>query len=554
MSDPVWYRSLYWRIALGFVALLAVLLSTQVLLFLWLTGRVAAVWPGRSASELATAIATDLSQTLNAQPSIDLGEYVNRKYSSAFRSFFIVMRDGRVAFSRRVGAPPGIERAASTRLFGDSPLMPRFPRGRGGPDRGGFGAGGDFPRRPDGGGGDFSRRPPDAGGFGRGGRPPGDPPGPGGFGGPGQRYEFGSVTASGAEIGIVAVPFDPPPLSVAMRDLGPTLAFAGVGLLLAGTAIGALLVFRPTHRRLSALQEAARALGSGETSIRAPESGGDEVTALAHAFNEMAGQLEQRTNALESADRARRQLVADVSHELTTPLAAIRGYVETLAMPDLSLDDSTRSRYLQIVMEETDRLGHIVGDLLDVARLEGGGGSLSRETVSVGRLFERLRDRHAQVLQDKDIALDLRAHPETLTVRADPKRIEQVLQNLVSNAARHTPDGGRISVSAEETPTDVVISVQDTGPGIPPEHLDRVFDRFYKVDVSRTGTTVPSGSGLGLSIVRAIVERHGGRVTASNGPNGGACFTVTLPAGSKLESSGSASNVPHDQPEHVGAS
>jgi signal transduction histidine kinase len=268
----------------------------------------------------------------------------------------------------------------------------------------------------------------------------------------------------------------------------------------------------------------------------------------------MAGQLEQRTNALESADRARRQLVADVSHELTTPLAAIRGYVETLAMPDLSLDERTRSRYLQIVMEETDRLGHIVGDLLDVARLEGGGGSLLRETFAVGKLFDRLRDRHAQVLQDKRITLETHSEPVDLMLRADPKRIEQALQNLVSNAVRHTPEGGRIAVSAERAAdNEVQIAVQDTGPGIPPEHLDRVFDRFYKVDVSRTGTTVPSGSGLGLSIVRAIVERHGGRVTASNGPLGGACFTVTLPASSKSESSTTPAQIPYERVEHAAA-
>ena len=357
--------------------------------------------------------------------------------------------------------------------------------------------------------------------------------GGGGPGGLSTAYEFATVTVQGRDDGVVAVPIDPPPLDVAIRGLLPTLTIVAVGLLVAGTAVGALLVFRPTHRRLQGLQEAVGAVGAGRLAARAPESGGDEVTVLARSFNDMAGQLEQRTEALETADRARRQLVADVSHELTTPLAAIRGYVETLAMPELPLDADTRARYLRIVGEETDRLEHIVADMLDMARLEGGGGTLAIEEVPTASLFERIRDRHEQPLAQKRIRLETMAEPPTLLVAADAKRLEQVLQNLVSNAVRHTPEGGTITVRASAEDGGVRMTVEDTGPGIPPEHVGRVFDRFYKVDVSRTGTALPSGSGLGLSIVRAIVERHGGTIRASNGPTGGARFDVWLPKDAK---------------------
>jgi len=288
-------------------------------------------------------------------------------------------------------------------------------------------------------------------------------------------------------------------------------------------------VFRPTHHRLRAVQQAALALGAGDTSIRAPETGGDEVTALAHSFNEMAAQLEQRTNALESVDRTRRQLLADVSHELTTPLAAIKGYVETLGMEDVKLDEGTRARYLRIVGEETERLEHIVGDLLDLARLEGGGGTLRIQEVQVSQLFERIRHRHGPVVAEKQIHLETRELTEDLVVPADPIRLEQALQNLVSNAARHSPIGGRIQVVGEQIENQLRISVEDNGQGIPAEHLPHVFDRFYKVDVSRASTDTPSGSGLGLSIVQAIVARHGGRVTAGNAPAGGARFEMWLP-------------------------
>ncbi len=328
---------------------------------------------------------------------------------------------------------------------------------------------------------------------------------------------------------MVAVPIEPPPLSVALRDLGPTLAIVAFGLLIAGTAVGALAVVRPVHRRLHDLQQAARRLGDGETGVRAQENGRDEVTALARTFNEMARQLEDRTQALETADRTRRQLLADVSHELTTPLASIRGYVETLGMSDLRIDTAMRGRYLQIVSEEAQRLDHIVGDLLDLAKLEGGGGALRIEQVSIGQLLDRVQDRQERVVRDRGITLITEAVGGVSVVYGDSKRLEQAVQNLVANAVRHTPDGGQVSLRVSAVDDGVSLVVEDSGPGIPVEHLPRIFDRFYKVDASRTGTVVPSGSGLGLSIVQAIVERHGGTVTASNVPGGGARFEIRLP-------------------------
>jgi len=212
-----------------------------------------------------------------------------------------------------------------------------------------------------------------------------------------------------------------------------------------------------------------------------------------------------------------------------TPLAAIRGYTETMAMRDLNLDEETRQRYLGIVTDETERMEHIIGDLLDLARVEGGGGSWKHEAVSVPALFERVQHRHDPALQTKHITLERNVAPGADRVSGDMKRLEQAIQNLATNAVRHTPDGGRITLAAEPVPDGVRISVEDSGPGIPTEHLPRIFDRFYKVDVSRTGTSLPSGSGLGLSIVQAIVRRHGGSIQAGNGTAGGARFDILLP-------------------------
>jgi signal transduction histidine kinase len=288
------------------------------------------------------------------------------------------------------------------------------------------------------------------------------------------------------------------------------------------------MIFRPARRRLRSLEHAARALGDGRTDVRADEQGGDEVAALAHTFNQMAIELQARAAALADADRARRQLFADVSHELMTPLTAIRGYTQTLAMPGLAMDEATRTRYFDIVDEETHKLEAIIGDLLDLAKLEGSGAALSIEPVAVSELFGRVADRHEPTLRTRNISLDTAA-PEDLEVEGDMQRLEQALQNVAANAIRHTPDGGRVELRADVVDGQVRITVRDTGPGIPDEHLPHIFDRFYKADASRTVEDAASGSGLGLSIVRAIVERHGGTVAAMNAPEGGAVFEMRLP-------------------------
>jgi two-component system sensor histidine kinase BaeS len=342
--------------------------------------------------------------------------------------------------------------------------------------------------------------------------------------------EFSQVYVDGAVVGVVAVPVEPPPISMALRDLGPLLATVALVLLAAGTGVAALVIFRPARRRLRDLQEASRAIGAGETGVRAQESGGDEVALLARAFNDMAGRLEDRTEALEQANRMRRQLLADVSHELMTPLAAIRGYVETLGMRGVPLNEATRGRYLGIVSDETERLEHIIGDLLDLARVEGGGGAWRTEDVPIAPLLDRLRHRHEPALRDRRLTLKIEQDPTAGTVRGDSNRLEQALQNLVANAIRHTPAGGAVLVRVTRSDQGTAFAIADTGSGIAAEHLPRLFDRFYKADASRTGTATPSGSGLGLSIVRAIVTRHGGTVTASNRSEGGAEFTILLPS------------------------
>ena len=473
MSRPNWFRSLYGRIALGFVALLAGLLLAQALLFLWLTGQINASPQGRTPQQLADFVARELSDTLSINPDVDLPAHVRERFADIERPFAVVMRDGRRASNRPDALPRGFP--------GTGPRGPRSGQGR--PGRGG----------------------------------------PGG--------SWAPVVANGTQVGIVSVP-PSPPAWVAAREFGPTLAITGLALLVGGATLAALLIFGPTHRRLRSLEAVARALGDGRTDVRAPETGGDEVTTLARAFNRMADDLETRAAALADADRARRQLLADVSHELMTPLTAIRGYVETLAMTNVPLDEPTRQRYLAIADQETYKLEAIVGDLLDLARIEGGGEAARTDCVNVADLMQRVVDRHLPDITAQQIATEIAIDPPTLALRGSAARLEQALQNLAANAIRHMPAGGTLTLLAQRDPDTaghVRIRVRDSGPGIPPEHLSRIFDRFYKADSSRSGTRISSGSGLGLSIVRAIVRHHGGDVEAANAAGGGAEFIVRLP-------------------------
>ena len=510
-----WYKSLYWRIALGLIAFLAIMLAAEGALFIWTTDRIAGSMPARSPRRLAVLVASDVGAALAANPSLNLQEYIAEQYGHVFQSFLVVMRDGRIVANHDDVPEEYIEaaRAVLSRAFGGGPFGGRrFRRPPG--DR----LPGDRPPadRPPG-----ERQPNDRpfDEFGRGGPPPGDGPFP--------RGEAAFIIVNDTPVGRVAVVPGGPPFRRVLTTLGPTVGVVALSVLGVGTSLIALVVFGPTRRRLREVQEATQRLGAGDLAARAPDRGGDEVAALAQSFNRMADELTSRARALEAADKARRQLLADVSHELMTPLTAMRGYIETLAMPQLKIDPATRERYVQIITDETYRMERIIGDLLDLARLEGGGGAMRHEPVAVTMLFDRVASRHERELSTRHIRLERRVEPGADRVTGDPDRLEQALQNLAANALRHTPDGGAIELTAMRDGDTVHLVVRDTGPGIATEHLPLIFDRFYKVDASRKQT---GGSGLGLSIVKAIVERHGGTIAAANHPDGGAVFTISLPA------------------------
>jgi two-component system sensor histidine kinase BaeS len=295
----------------------------------------------------------------------------------------------------------------------------------------------------------------------------------------------------------------------------------GTGVAVA-TALGvSFLLARRIASPLGDLARAASHIARGRYSARVPPSrGADELPILATAFNTMA-------EALEASEQRRRELLSDLAHELRTPLATIDGYLEGVSDGVVPSDQQT----LQVLQAETARLRRLVDDLNAVSRAEERQLDLHLTRCQPDKLLTAAVNAAQAAYTAKDVTLTTKLDPRLPQVTADPDRIGEVLANLLSNALRHTPPGGHVKVAATQTAQGhVQISVTDSGQGIPPELLERIFERFYRVDPARTHTPDGGGSGIGLTITRGIVHAHGGQIRAhSQGPGQGARFVITLP-------------------------
>lgn len=224
-------------------------------------------------------------------------------------------------------------------------------------------------------------------------------------------------------------------------------------------------------------------------------------------------------------DQLKDQLLSTVSHELRTPLAAIKGFTTTLLREDVRWDEATQRDFLKIIEEETDRLGELIDNLLDMSKIDAGVLRVDKEPTQLRNVVREAIDRARRRSEAHWFVMDLPA--ELPRVWADPRRIRQVLNNLLENAIKYSPRGGQITVTAEVEGDHVTVGVADSGQGIPPEFLDRIFQRFFQVDAASTRKT--GGSGLGLSISKGIVEAHGGTIRAESDPGKGSVFRFTLP-------------------------
>ena len=228
---------------------------------------------------------------------------------------------------------------------------------------------------------------------------------------------------------------------------------------------------------------------------------------------------------LRRVDRVRRDFVANVSHELRTPLTAVRGYVE--ALMDEPIEPAQRQKFLEVIDRHTGRMERLVRDLLQLARLDAQQETADLHPIDVAALFRSASADLAERIERQRIDVTVTVAPDAATIAADPTKMHDALRNLIENAVNYSSEGGKVELAAKRDGDRIVLTVSDDGPGVPEADLGRVFERFYRVDKSRTRD--PGGTGLGLSIVRHLVELHGGRIRASNRPQGGAIFTISLP-------------------------
>lgn len=310
-----------------------------------------------------------------------------------------------------------------------------------------------------------------------------------------------------------------PQLSRLAASFNKSLMWAG----LAAAAAGVFVISLTTRQALApvhSLTRAAGALGRGDLSSRVPVSSRDEVGLLSHTFNDMASQLED-------AEVLRRTMTADVAHELRTPLSNLQGYLEAisdgLVKPDADTINSLHSQVLHLTQ--------LVEDLRLIAMVEAGSIRMERVETNLGDLADLTVDSFKPRASEHEITLSLYREDALPSLQLDETRMRQVLANLVENAINYTPDGGSIDVSVTTDGGDVAMAVTDTGRGIPAEDIGHVFDRLYRVDVSRNRTT--GGVGLGLTVVKQLVEAHGGTVSVESPAHrdgSGTRFTVRLPA------------------------
>ncbi len=305
----------------------------------------------------------------------------------------------------------------------------------------------------------------------------------------------------------------------AWLDLPPLL---GIAITIVVVIVLVQILARGLTAPLREMMQAANAMADGDFDQRVPATTADEVGELARSFNAMAANIAD-------LERQHRELIANVSHELRTPIAVLRGNLENLQDDVVDDPDAT----IDAMLRQTERLGYLVNQVLDLSRLEAGASPLRFVQMDlIAVIGDAVEEARLQVPQQKIVV----EAPAALAIQGDPERLHQVITNLLSNAGRYSPEDEPIRITVRAGDSQVSMVVEDRGPGIPPEELDRVFDRYHRADdqVARS-----RGFGLGLAISKWIVDMHSGTITASNGRETGCVMTVELPAGNQPPTQGS---------------
>lgn len=317
---------------------------------------------------------------------------------------------------------------------------------------------------------------------------------------------------------------------VSGSDRQRMIAAAILLLVVAAFGAGAIL-FSYLTRRLRRLTGDVSAFTANrfESGLPMATAGepGDEIDRLRDACHYMGQTIQQQLSALREDDRLRRELVTNISHDLRTPLASMQGYIETLIIKDHTLDPETRRQYLEIARKHATHLGRLIQDLFELAMLDSSGVTPTCEQFSLPELIHDVVQEFELQASKSGIALEVNRPEADVSVYADIKLIQRVLENLVGNALKYTPAGGKVSISVKRKAEVVGVSVADTGSGISREALPRIFDRFYKAD--RQGEPQNGSMGLGLAIAKRILELHSSEISVVSKERQGTRFHFDLP-------------------------
>jgi two-component system OmpR family sensor kinase len=295
--------------------------------------------------------------------------------------------------------------------------------------------------------------------------------------------------------------------------------------------MGGLLVFALQTRRLRVLGDVmcryAGESGDADLAIRYSGHKKDEIDVLGWQFNTMADKITSQIRELRQMDDVRREMVANISHDLRTPLTTMRGYLETLQLKHANLSVEEQQQYLQTALSYSERLGRMVEELFELARLDSCESVVFSESFSICELVQDVTQKFKLRAREKSIQLKADLNPEAPPVYGDIAMMQRVLENLLENGIRHTPAGGSIQIGVDVQSRSVVVQVTDTGCGISAEDVPQIFERFYQKDKNRSGES----AGLGLAIVKRILELHGSSINVSSELKKGTTFSFRLPTG-----------------------
>jgi len=339
------------------------------------------------------------------------------------------------------------------------------------------------------------------------------------------KYVTVRVDRGGRILGIVRFALPLSRVQPEIRSIYRIVLFGAVAAVIIALIV-AYFVSRSITLPIRQMQETAQQIAKGDFGKRVRIKSRDELGELAKSFNTMADELQHQMENLRRMDRMRTDFVANVSHELKTPLTLIRGYIETLE--DRAMDDKkAATKFISIIKEHADRLANIVNDLLSLSELELSDDSVHKTEFDLKEIIDEISLGFGHALADKKQMLTVSSQGGDLTIRADHDKIEQVFVNLIDNAVKYTKESGCIELSLVELDREVCVTVQDNGIGIPREHRERIFERFYRVDKARSRDL--GGTGLGLSIAKHIVLAHNGKISIESEFNKGTKISVILP-------------------------